>query len=124
MKLIEFTGPDRAQGTGGDWLIWSHEHDAWWKPARWGYTDRMSQAGQYAEDEARQICENAAYRWHRGAGGPKALPPEVMVRADAPDMGAAINEATAATIATRGAVDTEPDGPIRLEVTLRKAGER
>jgi hypothetical protein len=121
MKLIEFAGPATNE-QGGDWLVFSHEHSAWWKPARQSYTDRTSQAGRYTEAEAREICERAAYRWHRGAGGPKALPPEVMVRADAPDMYAAINEATEATIATRGAVGNEADEPIRLEVVLRKAG--
>jgi hypothetical protein len=112
-----------ADRCGTEWLVFSHEHSAWWKPARRGYTDRTSQAGRYTEAEAREICERAAYRWHRGAGGPKALPPEVMVRADAPDMLAAISEATEATIATRGTVDTGTAEPIRLEVVLRKAAD-
>jgi hypothetical protein len=110
--------------TPADWLVFSHEHSAWWKPARRGYTDRTSQAGLYAEAEAREICENAAWRWHRGAGGPKALPPEVMVRADADDKYAAILEATRIAIEGRSTVATTPEAPIRLEVTLRKAEGR
>lgn len=42
----------------------------------------------------------------------------------APDMYAAINEATEATIATRGTVTAETAEPIRLEVVLRKADGR
>lgn len=124
MKLIEFTGPATADETDGDWLVFSHEHSAWWRPARRGYTDRTSRAGRYTEAEAREICENAAWRWHRGAGGPKALPPEVMVRTDATDMLAAIDEATRIAVEGRGAISAEPAEPIRFDVTLRKAEGR
>lgn len=62
--------------------------------------------------------------WHRGAGGPKALPPEVMVRADADDKFAAILEATRIATELRGMVATTPEAPVRLEVTLRKAADR
>jgi hypothetical protein len=124
MRPIEFTGPATNEQPGADWLVFSHEHSAWGRPARRGYTDRTSQAGRYTQAEAREICEKAAWRWHRGAGGPKALPPEVMVRADTEDMLAAINEATKATAERRGVVDTEPAEPIRFDVTLRKAEDR
>lgn len=110
--------------TAADWLVFSHEHSAWWKPARRGYTGLTSQAGRYTEADAREICENAAYRWHRGAGGPKALPPEVMVRADSDDKFAAILEATRIATELRGMVATAPEAPIRLEVTLRKVADR
>src|SRR6185437_4715576 len=61
-------------------LIWSHEHGAWWRPNRLGYTPVAALAGRYTEAEAREICENAAYGWLDGR------PPEVMVLADCPDL--------------------------------------
>ena len=106
------------------WLVFSHERSAWWKPRRRGYTDLTSQAGRYTEADARDICERAAYRWHRGAGGPKALPPEVAVRADSDDHFAAILAATETAVSARGETVDEPEQPIRVEVTLRKAESR
>ncbi|TYB69690.1 hypothetical protein FXF51_05885 [Nonomuraea sp. PA05] len=58
------------------WLVWSNEHDAWWGPARRGYTHDVWAAGRYAETDAAVICRRAAYGWREGA-----LPPEVMVSA-------------------------------------------
>lgn len=54
-------------------LIWSHEHNGWWKPGGWGYTDRIYQAGRYHEAVASEICAKAALGWTG------ELPPEVMV---------------------------------------------
>lgn len=28
------------------WLIWSYEHDAWWKPGGFGYTSTLAEAGR------------------------------------------------------------------------------
>lgn len=41
------------------WTIWSFEHQAWWKPARRGYTTHMLQAGVYSFNEAIEICADA-----------------------------------------------------------------
>jgi hypothetical protein len=41
------------------WLIWSHEHDAWWKADRWGYTRDWREAGRYDIYEAVTICRDA-----------------------------------------------------------------
>lgn len=46
------------------WLIWSHEHAAWWRPASSGYTTAVSQAGRYSIGEAIEICRCAS----RGEG--------------------------------------------------------
>lgn len=40
-------------------LIWSFEHDAWWKPGRCGYTTNVAEAGHYAEIEAKEIVDSA-----------------------------------------------------------------
>jgi hypothetical protein len=38
------------------WLIWSSEHQAWWKGAQSGYTEDVSHAGRYSREEAEEIC--------------------------------------------------------------------
>jgi hypothetical protein len=40
-------------------LIWSIEHDAWWRPGGHGYTRELEQAGHYSEGEARKIVTRA-----------------------------------------------------------------
>ncbi len=41
------------------WLIWSHEHKAWWKPGGLGYTKDRREAGRFMQSEAAQICFEA-----------------------------------------------------------------
>lgn len=41
---------------GCAWLIWSHEHGAWWGPNRCGYTMNPAAAGRYPMREAVEIC--------------------------------------------------------------------
>jgi hypothetical protein len=42
-----------------DFLIWSIEHDAWWRPAHAGYTRQIEEAGVYPEQEAARIVARA-----------------------------------------------------------------
>ena len=57
-----------------EYLIWSNEHRAWWKPSSQGYTTELSRAGRYSRDEAISICANARDRW-----GAKSIPSEIPV---------------------------------------------
>lgn len=41
------------------YVIWSFEHDAWWRPSRWGYTRELAEAGDYTLDEAARIVRAA-----------------------------------------------------------------
>ena len=41
-----------------DYLIWSHEHGAWWAAGR-GYARWLSEAGRYTRTEAIRISANA-----------------------------------------------------------------
>lgn len=41
------------------YLIYSREHEAWWKPAERGYTTDIDQAGRYSREKAAAICEGA-----------------------------------------------------------------
>jgi hypothetical protein len=42
-----------------EWVIWSNEHAAWWKPYERGYTYVFQEAGLYTEDEVKRILEKA-----------------------------------------------------------------
>lgn len=64
------------------WLIWSNEHDAWWKPNSSGYTVKREQAGLYTTKEAEGICRaRDPVQYKRGPYG-AAVPAEVMVPGD------------------------------------------
>lgn len=41
------------------YVIWSFEHDAWWRRAKWGYTQELAEAGRYPKDEAESIVFKA-----------------------------------------------------------------
>ncbi len=64
------------------YVIWSHEHSAWWNPRSAGYTRSVIQAGIYDRKEALTIC-------HQGRDGwlyQNSVPSEVPVRvADLPE---------------------------------------
>lgn len=40
-------------------LIWSIEHDAWWRPDWGGYTRVLAEAGRYDEAEAERVLDRA-----------------------------------------------------------------
>lgn len=77
------------------WLIWSHEHGAWWRPHSRGYTTAVAEAGRYTEEAARKICADTVYGWRDGQ------PTEVMVPASSPDLDTAVQKATDEAIAGR-----------------------
>jgi hypothetical protein len=67
------------------WLIWSNEHQAWWRPNHAGYTPFIEEAGRYEFDVAAKIVADAN---HGGplpnkhtAGRPNAISYEAMVLA-------------------------------------------
>jgi hypothetical protein len=41
------------------YLIWSHEHRAWWGPGEAGYVREISRAGRYSHADALRICAQA-----------------------------------------------------------------
>lgn len=41
------------------YIIWSNEHNGWWRPARCGYTSHRSLAGEYTLEEATKIVQDA-----------------------------------------------------------------
>lgn len=53
------------------WLIWSNEHNSWWRSNRFGYTKNISEAGRYQLWEAKAICDAAGHK--------SGIPNEVIV---------------------------------------------
>lgn len=56
--------PPRSPNISGkpeslQWLIWSNEHRAWWRPNSMGYTIHRAAAGRYTWAEALDIVEGA-----------------------------------------------------------------
>jgi hypothetical protein len=41
------------------YIIWSNEHKAYWRPNAAGYTKAKSQAGRYSLADAIAICDDA-----------------------------------------------------------------
>lgn len=41
------------------YLIWSYEHDRWWRPGGHGYTTELAEAGRYSRAEAARIVAHA-----------------------------------------------------------------
>ena len=65
------------------YLIWSHEHGAFWGPGRCGYVNSVAKAGRYSRAEAIDICANSipgTSRWLH------ALPELPVREADAIEM--------------------------------------
>lgn len=59
----------------GWWLIWSHEHNMWWKPNEWGYTEDVKEAGIYSSAQAFHIVMKANLASQRLGGPNEALVP-------------------------------------------------
>lgn len=58
------------------WLVWSHEHNAFWRANEAGYTRFIESAGRYTRAEAEAICRDARPR-AGPATKPNDLPPEI-----------------------------------------------
>jgi hypothetical protein len=65
-------------GARDEYLIWSHEHAAWWGPGGCGYVRSLAAAGRYSHAAALDICAKAMPGTARAFG---ALP-ELPVRLD------------------------------------------
>ena len=62
------------------WLVYSREHNAWWRPGRMGYTVHMNEAGRYSQSEADEICRNALPGWrHEGVPEFMVIAPETLL---------------------------------------------
>ena len=43
------------------YVIWSFDHQAWWRPNRQGYTTKLAEAGRYSAEEAGQIVTDSIF---------------------------------------------------------------
>ena len=41
------------------YLVFSVEHQRWWRPGACGYTAKLSEAGRYTRESALRICASA-----------------------------------------------------------------
>jgi len=46
-------------GAPTKYLIWSVEHNGWWKQSQYGYSDDLSEAGLFSKEKAKEIIDNA-----------------------------------------------------------------
>jgi hypothetical protein len=53
------THTDADADADAQYLVWSNQHGAWWRPNRRGYTSAIEEAGRYTLDEAQRIVANA-----------------------------------------------------------------
>lgn len=65
----------------GAYLVWSIEHDAWWRPGWQGYTRVIGEAGVYSRHEAERILERANVMKTN-----ECMIPEECVRAEVSDL--------------------------------------
>lgn len=56
------------------YLIWSNEHNAWWRPNSQGYTHSIEAAGRYGLQEAIRVSNQANYSWDDMRQLPNELP--------------------------------------------------
>lgn len=70
---IEAYGAARAGGEQ-KFLIWSNEHNAWWRPNSQGYTHSIEAAGRYSLKEAISVSNQANYGWSDMRDLPNELP--------------------------------------------------
>lgn len=52
-----------------EYVIWSFEHKAWWRPDRCGYTEFLDEAARYTEGEAIALVD-AANQYAKEHPGP------------------------------------------------------
>lgn len=60
------------------YLVWSHEHGAWWRPNGRGYTTDINRAGRYTREEA--IAHSKSRDQHAGQPLPELPVREADVR--------------------------------------------
>lgn len=48
------------------WLVYSREHNGWWRPDGMGYTVHMDQAGRYSLEDAIGYCDTDGLSTHDG----------------------------------------------------------
>lgn len=58
-SLCKMLEDDIEASESKEWLVWSNEHNAFWRPDCSGYTRHYSSAGRYTIENAIRICANA-----------------------------------------------------------------
>ena len=63
------------------YLIWSNEHNGWWRPKQCGYTNHRELAGRYTLEEATEIVyfANKHIQWKHTPDEKIPVPKEAIV---------------------------------------------
>lgn len=97
------------------WLIWSHDHAAYWRADRAGYTNDLHWAGRYSFVDAASVCRGGGNA--RAWSGVKKGPWEVMHLAPEAD-----EPKPSGDPCVRIDLEIKPDG--RLFAVGRRGGKR
>lgn len=62
------------------YLIWSNEHNSWWRPGSSGYSLTIEGAGRYSLAQALELCNEANSEW---APGSRITPDELPIAEEA-----------------------------------------
>lgn len=95
------------------YLIWSHEHSAWWCAGGHGYTNDVKRAGRFHREEALAVCRQAI-------PGSREVPNELPV-SEQDLIDAAILPAVVGTIPMQ-VCESLPDGAITLGGVIMEDG--
>lgn len=71
--IYEFEKRVKRAAAANEYLVWSNEHGAWWRPNSQGYTTLIQAAGRYSREEALKICGLGRDGW-RNEGSPDEVP--------------------------------------------------
>lgn len=58
--------PEVDTDDGSQYVIWSNEHRAWWRPAGMGYAAQLEKAGIYTREQALKIVADSSAGWRLG----------------------------------------------------------
>lgn len=80
-RLAEYIQQQRTRPPHGGvrWLVYSREHNLWWRSNGAGYAPVIEEAGRYTREEAEQICATAGTGRGRHRDDGDEGPPEFCV---------------------------------------------
>lgn len=55
------------------YLIWSHQHNGWWRAGGWGYTSTLWEAGRFDADQIEGQLRWTEYREYSNDGKPHEI---------------------------------------------------
>lgn len=75
-KFKEEKRQEKMSAPDVKWLIWSNEHNGWWKQHGNGYTKSRAEAGRFTFWDAMQSCEAANANLNPGNAPEETMCPD------------------------------------------------